>query len=192
MSPTSHSLLDQIIVRLNTSPEINPNFRLWLTTLPNNEMPSSVLGDSIKLAIEPSNIMRDNILESFTKSIIANPSYYESYPNKAANFTKLIYSLVFLVAQCNGRQSYGREGWSCNFHIQITDLETALSFLSIIMKNHDGINFQALHYLIKECNIMNLILDQQDIKLFQITLDQVRSELDCFIILKSFSFSDLQ
>lgn len=139
-------------------------------------MPVAVLGDSIKLAIEPSPLIRDNILDHFTKSIIADPTYYDSFPNKAANFTKLIYALVFLVAQCNGRQYYGSEGWSGRFIISVTDLETALNFLALVMKNHDGIKFETLHYLLSECTILNRIMDTQDKRLFGLTLSQICNE----------------
>ena len=136
-------------------------------------MPIAVLGDSIKLAIEPSLLIRDNILDHFTKSIIADPTYYDSFPNKAANFTKLIYALVFLVSHCNGRQCYGREGWSGKFIISVEDLETSLNYLALVMKNHDGIKFETLHYLLSECTILNRIMDTQDKRLFKITLNQV-------------------
>ena len=41
-------ILESLITKLNTTQDINPNFRLWLTTLPTLLMPNSVLGDSIE------------------------------------------------------------------------------------------------------------------------------------------------
>ena len=176
LAPSCSKMLESIVVKLNTCADINPNFRLWLTTLPNKFIPNSVLGDSIKLAIEPSTLLRDQILEHFTNSLIADPEYYNSFPTKAANFTKLIYAIVFLISQCNGRHFYNRDGWSGHFYLFTTDLEICLTFLSIIMKNHDGINFEALHFLLNECNIINRIRDKQDRILFKITLNQVCNE----------------
>ena len=167
-------VLESIICKINTLQDINPNFRLWLTTLPCNYIPNLVLGDSIKLAIEPSDLLRDNILEHFTNSLIAKPEYYNKYPSKAANFTKLIYSIVFLLSQCNGRHFYERDGWSGKFNLFSTDLEVCLEYLALIMKNHDGINFNALHFLLNDCNLMNRIKDKQDKSLFKITLKQVK------------------
>ena len=180
-------VLDKIVVKLNTCQDINANFRLWLTTLPNNMMSSSVLGNSIKLAIEPSSLLRDQILDHFTTSLIANPDYYNSFPTKAANFTKLIYSIVFLICHSNGRHFYGTDGWSSKFHLSATDLEISLGFLSIIMKNHDGISFPSLHFLLNECNIENRLKDVQDRKLFEITLGQVCNE--SLLVINRYKFS---
>ena len=173
LHPDCSNIMETIITKLQTCQDINPNFRLWLTTMPNESMPDSVLGNCIKLAIEPSNLLRDQILENFTTTIIADPNYYNSYPTKAANFTKLIYSIVFLVCQSNGRHVYGNNGWSGKFFLTSTDVEIGLKFLAVIMKNHDGINFTALHFLLNECNIENRIKDEQDRQLLKMTMKQV-------------------
>ena len=192
MAPSCGMVLESMICKINALQDINPNFRLWLTTLPSDYIPNSVLGDSIKLAIEPSDLLRDNILDHFTNSMIANPEYYNKYPSKAANFTKLIYGIVFLLNQCNGRHFYKRDGWSGNFNLSSTDLEMCLEFLALIMKNHDGINFHALHFLLNDCNLMNRIKDRQDRKLFKITLQQVIFFHHPFIFIILLPFSGLQ
>merc|ERR1712106_1133323 len=70
IAPQCSSTLEKICTRLNTIQDINPGFRLWLTTLPNESMSHSVLGDSIKLAIEAPNLIRDQILDSFINPLI--------------------------------------------------------------------------------------------------------------------------
>ena len=97
IAPQCSNTLEKICTRLNTIQDINPGFRLWLTTLPNISMSHSVLGDSIKLAIEAPYLIKDQILDFFNNSLISDLEYYNSFPSKAANFTKLIYSLTSFV-----------------------------------------------------------------------------------------------
>ena len=43
--------------------EINPNFRLWLTSMPDNDFPASILQNAIKLTTEPPTGIKNNIIK---------------------------------------------------------------------------------------------------------------------------------
>ena len=88
-----------------------------------------------------------------------------------------MYALVFLVAHCQGRTGYPAEGWSNSQYIFTdSDLEVGLEHLGMVMgKQGDAINFNALYFLLRECNLLQRINDTHDRNL--LTLIIYRSKI---------------
>lgn len=58
----------------NTENQLNPNFRLWLTTYPTTFFPLSILQNSIKITNEPPKGIKNNMKNSLNENI-----FKESY-----------------------------------------------------------------------------------------------------------------
>ena len=75
LAPGCSELLERMTVRLATALEVHPGCRLWLTALP-HAMAPSVLGDSIKLAVEAPLLLRDQLHQLFTASQVASSVFF--------------------------------------------------------------------------------------------------------------------
>ena len=133
LAPECSLTVERLISRLSvTSSDINSGFRLWLTTSTPTSLSSCVLGASIKLAVETPDLLRDQVQDYFTSQV--GPAYLEN--NKArepAILSKMAYSLVFLVAQCNKRNNYVARGWAGTPAFTETDLEVVLEFKLLLV-----------------------------------------------------------
>ena len=84
------------------------DFRLWLTSMPNENFPVSVLQNSVKMTMEPPQGLRSNILRT-----------YQAYDDKELNevgkpeiYKKLLYAFAFFHAIIQDRRKFGPIGWN--------------------------------------------------------------------------------
>lgn len=68
--------LERILENMELKPEdVNDDFRIWLTTMPSEVFPPSILMKSIKMTFEPPRGLRNNLLRSFSG---IDRKYFES------------------------------------------------------------------------------------------------------------------
>jgi dynein heavy chain len=61
-----------------TNEKINSEFRLWITTYPIEEFPTTVLADSVKITNEAPTGIRSSLIQSFTNEPISNKEFFDS------------------------------------------------------------------------------------------------------------------
>jgi dynein heavy chain len=84
--------LEAIVEQLNDN--INPDFRMWLTSMPSGEFPVSVLQTSVKMTMEPPSGLRSNLLRTY-----ANMDNQElNSCSKPGEYKKLLFALSFFHA----------------------------------------------------------------------------------------------
>lgn len=84
--------LEAIVEQLNDN--MNPDFRMWLTSMPSSDFPVSVLQTSVKMTMEPPSGLRSNLLRTY-----ANTDNKELNDcSKPAEFKKLLFALSFFHA----------------------------------------------------------------------------------------------
>lgn len=83
----------EVIVE-NLTPQNHPDFRMWLTSMPNEKFPVSTLQNSVKMTLEPPQGLRSNLLRT-----------YANLDNKALNdckkpkeYKKLLFGFAFFHA----------------------------------------------------------------------------------------------
>jgi dynein heavy chain len=78
--------LEAIVEQLTESN--NPEFRIWLTSMPSDSFPVSVLQTSVKMTLEPPTGLRSNLLRTYAN--LDNRTLNDC--NKPNDFKKLMFA----------------------------------------------------------------------------------------------------
>lgn len=138
--------------------DVSPNFRLWLTSNSITEFPISILQNSIKIAQEPAQGLRANLLNIYgnldPKLIQSNKQQYE--------FHCLLYGLSFFHGIIQERRKYGSIGWNIPYEFTDSDFKISLSQLMLFLNEETELPFLPLIYLTGECNYGGRVTDSWD------------------------------
>lgn len=111
LAPSWMGELERIFEGIPENPvgnEFNKEFRLWLTSMPSNTFPVSILQKGIKLTYEPPKGLKNNLMRCYFG--IENKKFEEC--NKLKEWKKLLFSLSFFHALVIERRKFGPLGWN--------------------------------------------------------------------------------
>lgn len=111
--------LDGLIEKLDEL-DRNTKFRLWLTSMPSNQFPVTILQGGVKATIEPPKGLRNNLLRSYTQ-LDAND--FENVCEKPSAYKSLMWGLCFFNALIIERRKFGPLGWNLPYAFSNSDLE---------------------------------------------------------------------
>lgn len=140
--------------------EINPNFRLWLTSQQNKHFPVSVLQSSLKMTTEPPNGIRNNILK-FYDDITDKQLVNTKKPDK---LPKLMFSLAIFHSVLQDRKKYGEMGFNKRYDFNITDFDTSIELIKAYIDNteEEDLPWDDIRYLVGRVNYEGRITDDFD------------------------------
>jgi len=126
--PTLEKRVDEIV------PErTDDNFRLWLTSMPSDFFPVSILQNSIKLTNEPPKGLRKNLIRSFRSYDLAA---FEDNA-KPREFKRMLYGLSFFHALIQERRKYGALGWNIPYEFSMSDLSISFYQLRMFLNEYE-------------------------------------------------------
>uniref|UniRef100_A0A8B9EVG3 Dynein axonemal heavy chain 1 n=1 Tax=Anser cygnoides TaxID=8845 RepID=A0A8B9EVG3_ANSCY len=139
---------------------INPNkdFRLWLTSLPSNRFPVSILQNSSKVTIEPPRGVKANLLKSYS-------SFSDDFLNscsKVTEFKSLLLSLCFFHGNMLERRKFGPLGFNIPYEFTDGDLRICISQLEMFLSEYTDIPYKVLKYTAGEINYGGRVTDDWD------------------------------
>jgi dynein heavy chain len=149
--------LEKLLVRFETE-TINDDFRMWLTSMPSNKFPVSVLQAGIKITNEPPRGLKANL--SRTYHDMTEAQYNEC--TKRDVWTKLLFGLAFYHAAIIERKKFGAVGWNIPYEWNNSDLQISIQMLKMYLDENEHVPYQTLNYLFASVNYGGRITDYND------------------------------
>lgn len=152
-------VLEQICEAMEID-KIHSEFRLWLTSMPSESFPTSVLQNGVKITKEPPKGLRANLKNTFAK--LDNEKLKKT--NKPQEFQKLLFGLAFYHAIVIERKKYGPLGWNIPYEFNDTDMDITAAQLELYVSSYAEIPYKVLQQLTSVVNYGGRITDDKDMR----------------------------
>mmetsp|Transcript_23676 Transcript_23676/g.50569 ORF Transcript_23676/g.50569 Transcript_23676/m.50569 type:complete len:599 (+) Transcript_23676:3-1799(+) len=155
--PTLEGIVENFEANMDT---ISPQFRLWLTAMPDPNLPVSVLQNGIKMTVEPPKGLKANLIRAY---LAYDPQWFES-STKPHTFKKMLFGLSFFHALILERRKFGPLGWNIRYEFSDPDRHISSAQLKMFLEEYTTVQWSALNYMAAECNYGGRVTDAQDRK----------------------------
>ena len=144
-------------------------FRLFLTAMPTNVIPISIIQNSVKLTNEPPRGIKNSLKLSYNG---INEILFESC-QKPIYFKRLLYGFCFFHALVLERRKYGTLGWNIPYEFSGSDLSISISQLLKFLDNYEEVQWDALNYMVAETNYGGRVTDPSDRRLITVIFKEI-------------------
>jgi dynein heavy chain, axonemal len=175
--------LERITEEFTYDPE--KEFRLWLTSMPSDIFPVSILQNGIKLTMEPPKGLKNNLLRSY----LSFDTPFLETNKKVSAWKKILFGLCFFNALIIERRKYGPLGWNIPYEFSQSDLKISIDQLNMFLNEYEEIPWEALNYMVAEANYGGRVTDPQDRRAILIILSEFYTPK---ILTDSYRFSILE
>ncbi|XP_049961962.1 dynein axonemal heavy chain 6-like [Schistocerca serialis cubense] len=152
--------MEKIIIGFSENPEqVNPDFRLFLSSMPSKSFPVSVLQNSVKVTNEPPKGLRANIKRAFLE---LTEDFFEDHP-LGPDWRKMIFGICFFHGVIQERKKFGPLGWNITYEFNDSDRECALNTMKMFCAEN-SIPWDALEYITGEITYGGRVTDSWDLR----------------------------
>jgi Dynein, heavy chain len=141
---------------------------LFLSSMPCDYFPVTVLQNSVKLTNEPPKGLKANMMRTY------NDLTQERLEDckKPEVWRKLLFSLSFFHAVVQERRKFGPLGWNIRYEFNESDLETSFTMLKNMLDDHQEILWDAIRFVTGEINYGGRVTDDWDRRCLLAILNQ--------------------
>ncbi|XP_040889376.1 dynein heavy chain 1, axonemal [Toxotes jaculatrix] len=157
LAPSWMPTLERLIENINPV-KVHKDFRLWLTSLPSNKFPVSILQNGSKMTIEPPRGIKANLQKTYLR--LTND--FISSSTKTANFKSLLLSLCLFHGIALERRKFGPLGFNIPYEFTDGDLNICISQLKMFLDEYQDIPYKVLKYTAGEINYGGRVTDDWD------------------------------
>lgn len=158
--------LQAIVEKLShAGDDLDPQFRLWLSSKPDSSFPISILQTGMKMTVEPPQGLKANMLRSFGSGgtgTITEKKF--EYKEAGPDWQKLLFGLCLFNSVIHERKKYGRLGWNVLYEFNDSDLSVSVRQLQNLLEEHDEIPWEALTFLTGEVIYGGRVTDEWDMR----------------------------
>ena len=138
--------------------EVNPEFRLILTSMPTPSFPVSILQNGVKLTTEPPRGIVANMRRAYGD---IKDEWLDDCPKREA-LHKLTFGLSFFHAVLMERRKFGPLGFNIRYEFNDSDLETSRVVLKMLLQDQELIPWDAMLYVTGHINYGGRVTDDWD------------------------------
>ncbi|OMJ74343.1 hypothetical protein SteCoe_26764 [Stentor coeruleus] len=150
--------LEKLVQELQEDTFILGTFRLFLTSMPTDYFPVSVLQNGLKMTTEPPRGIKANLKSIYSE--INEDLLNES--SKPGAWKKLLFALTFFHATVQERRKFGPLGFNIKYEFNNSDLDTSKKFLKKFLEENEDVPWEALIYLTGHINYGGRVTDEWD------------------------------
>jgi dynein heavy chain len=153
----------------NQQPEkMDPDYRLWLTSMPTSTFPVPVLQSGVKMTNEPPKGLKFNMKNNFAQ---ITEEQYECCA-KPLPFKKLLFALAFFHAVILERRKFGPIGWNIAYEWMASDFAVSMEQLAMYIEKQSEVPYQTMTYIVAEVNYGGRVTDDKDVRLISAVLER--------------------
>jgi dynein heavy chain len=141
--------------------EVDPQFRLFITALPEKTFPLGLLQMSTKVTNEPPAGLKAGVLKSYT--VLVDQDRLERVDT--VQWRQLLFALCFMHSTVQERRKFGPLGWGIPYEYNNGDLTACILFLEKHLYN-GNISWPTFQYMVSEAQYGGKITDTLDRRLF--------------------------
>ena len=151
--------LENIVNGFAEDSGINPDFRLFLTSMPVNYFPVSVLQNGLKLTTEPPKGIKANMKRSY------NELTEKDFAHDKPEWNRLLFGLCFFHAIVQERRKFGPLGWNIRYQFNESDLDTSRIMLRNFLNENEKTPWDSMTFMTGQINYGGRVTDDLDRKL---------------------------
>ncbi|XP_019911214.2 dynein heavy chain 1, axonemal [Esox lucius] len=157
LAPSWMPSMERLIENIDPD-KVHRDFRLWLTSLPSNKFPVSILQNGSKMTIEPPRGIKANLLKSY---LSLNDDFITTC-SKPAELKSLLLSLCLFHGNAIERRKFGPLGFNIPYEFTDGDLRICISQLKMFVDEYPDIPYKVLKYTAGEINYGGRVTDDWD------------------------------
>jgi dynein heavy chain len=142
------------------------DFRLWLTSMPTEKFPVSVLQNGVKMINEPPKGLKANLKSAYFKFSDAQLQATQ----KPETWRKLLFGMRFFHAVAQERRKFGPLGWNRPYEFNDTDVDISQGQLEIFIDAYDDVPYRVIQFLTSYINYGGRVTDAIDIRTMDVIM----------------------